>query len=292
VEASRSPKFGPLPEGGSQNHHPGDGPPPQGAPWDSPVEEASFAFLDLEMTGLEVGTDRVIEICIHRVRGLEGETIEARVATVVNPGERRGNLHVHGIGDEAIANAPVFPAIADEVERALQGAIVVAHAAAWDLAFLRDELARAGRADRAPTHAIDTLVLCRRAFHLHSYGLQNVAKALQIPVIRAHRAEDDVQTMRAVWRRLVAELAPKTPRDLWDVRVQERAARQQIVESLEAALAKGEPIEVVYRPARRAPERLTFVVTALVPPHAMGYLLPGRGRRELRVDRILRIEPC
>jgi DNA polymerase-3 subunit epsilon len=275
----------------SPNHHPGDGAPPHGAPWDSPFAEASFAFVDLEMTGLKVGEDRVIEVCIERVRGADPEILEARVATLVHPGERRGNVHVHGIDDAALDAAPAFGDVADEICAALGGAIVVAHAAGWDLAFLRDELGRVNQSSCVPSHAIDTLVLCRRAFHMGGYGLQNVARTLEIPVVRAHRAGDDVATMREIWRRLVKELAPKTPRDLWDVRVQERMPRPQILEKLEAALAKGEAATVVYRPARRGAERLTFVVTALVPPHAMGYLLPGRGRRELRIDRILRIEP-
>lgn len=276
----------------SPNHHPGDGPPPEGAPWDVPMEDAPFAFVDLEMTGLNVEEDRVVEVCVERVRGVQNEIVERTTTSVVHPGERRGNVHVHGIAEDAMAGAPTFEALADEVLSTLDGAIVVAHAAAWDLAFLGAELARIGRAERSPKHAIDTLVLCRRAFHLRSYALPNVARALEIPVLRAHRAADDVATLRAVWRRVVGELAPKTPRDLWEVRVQERMPRPLIVEELQAALAKGEPIGVVYRPAHRAPERLTFVVTALVPPHALGYLLPGRGRRDLRVDRILRIEPA
>ncbi|GAC1354646.1 MAG: hypothetical protein NVSMB47_08020 [Polyangiales bacterium] len=272
----------------SPNHHPGDGPPPAGAPWDSPLGDAPLAFLDLEMTGLRPDEDRVLEVCIERVRG---ETVEARVATLIDPGERRGNEKIHGIGAEALVGAPSFAAVGASILAALDGAIVGAHAAAWDLAFLRAELARVGDGARAPTHAIDTLVLCRRAFHLHSYALQNVAKSFAVPVARAHRADDDVATLRAVWAKLVPALAPKTPRDLWDVRVHERAPRPEIVAALEAAVRTGTPIVVVYRPTGRPPEPITLVPTALVPPHVIGYLLPGRGRRELRLDRILRLEP-
>jgi len=50
-----------------------------------------------------------------------------------------------------------------------------------------------------------------------------------------------------------------------------------------------------YRPSGRATERFAFSITAversLDPPRAMGYLVPGRGRRELRTDRILAVEP-
>ncbi len=279
-----------------KNRSPGGGaakePPPEGPPWDLPIDEAPFAFVDLEMTGLKVGEDRVVEICIERVRGTPtgDERIEGRLATAVNPGERRGAEHVHGLGDAALSAAPTFADLADRIVALLEGAVFVAHGAPWDLAFLHDELARVGRAADAPTYAIDTIIACRRAFHFGSYGLQNVAKSLSIDVARAHRADDDVRTMRGVFARVCAELAPKTPRDLWEVRVGERVPRTEIVSGVEAAIAAGLPVHVVYRPAHRGPERLQMVLTALVPPHAIGYLLPGRGRRELRIDRILRIE--
>src|SRR5690606_3880432 len=154
--------------------------------------------------------------------------------------------------------------------------------------FLRDELARIGRAGDAPTHALDTVILSRRAFHFHGYGLQSLAKELDLGKGPAHRAAGDVATMRALFDRLVTELAPKTPRDLWDVRVGERRPRPEIVAAVEAAIADQAPVTVVYRPAHRGQERLTIVLTGLVPPHAIGYLLPSRGRRELRLDRILR----
>lgn len=267
---------------------PGAGPPPEGPPWDSPIEEVSFAFLDLEMTGLRVGEDRVVEVCIERVRG---GAVEDRLETVVHPGERRGAEHVHGISEQELANAPAMAAIADRIAGLLRGAIAVAHGIAWDLAFLRDELGRLGREADVPSHAVDTIVLARRALHLKSYGLAAVAHALHVPVARAHRAGDDAKTTRLVFERLVPDLAPKTPRDLWEVRIGERAPRAEVVAAVEAAVAAGAPVTVVYRPSHRAAEPLKMVLTALVPPHAIGYLLPSRGRKHLRLDRILRIEP-
>jgi len=57
----------------------------------------------------------------------------------------------------------------------------------------------------------------------------------------------------------------------------------------------GAPVVITYRPARRAPEALSMVLlevrSDLDPPRVVGYQLPGRGRRQLRADRILRVEP-
>jgi len=275
------------PDPNARSRSPGETP-PEGSQWDLPIAEATFAFVDLEMTGLRLGEDRVVEVCFERVR--DRSAID-RVDTVINPGERRGAEHVHGIGEADIVVAPTFAAVADRVAAAMRGAIVVAHGVAWDLAFLRDEMGRLGRADEVPEHALDTVVLARRALHLHSYGLSAVASAMHIQVTRAHRAGDDVTTTRAVFERLVDELHPTTPRDLWEVRIGERAPRPEVIAAVEAAIENKKPVTLVYRPSRRAAEPIRMVLTALVPPHAMGYLLPGRGRKLLRLDRILRVDP-
>ena len=70
-------------------------PPPPGPPWDLEVSGSPLAFVDLEMTGLDVARDRVVEVCIERVVG--SERVEF-LNTLVNPGERLGGAaHIHGI---------------------------------------------------------------------------------------------------------------------------------------------------------------------------------------------------
>jgi DNA polymerase-3 subunit epsilon len=94
---------------------------------------------------------------------------------------------------------------------------------------------------------------------------------------------------------VIAVLAPRTPRDLWHVRVGQRHARPQVMDAAHAALERNAPVTVRYRPAHRAPEELLFQITGirtdLDPPRVLGYLLPSRSRRELRADRILAIDP-
>src|SRR4051812_7461568 len=108
--------------------------PPRGPPWDEPLETAPFAFVDLELTGLQPKVDRILEVCIERVRG---GRVEARVATLVRPDPPvMGNAHVHGIRAEEIESAPTFSALAGSVSDVLAGAIFVAHAAWHDIDFL------------------------------------------------------------------------------------------------------------------------------------------------------------
>jgi DNA polymerase III subunit epsilon len=266
--------------------------PPPGPPWDLPLATAPLAFVDLEMTGLDVENDRVVEVCVDRVAG---GARQGFFCSLVDPGERLGGAaHVHGIDAAQVAGAPRFEAVAPDVARLLGGAIVVAHAASWDVRFLAAEFRRAGRPLQVDFW-LDTLALARRAFAFRSYSLDALCREMQIDRGHAHRAESDVRALRAVFDRCVGVLAPASARDLWEVRVGERRARQAIVEACEAAVEHGAPVVVTYRPARRSPQAMPMVLlevrSDLDPPRVVGYQLPGRGRRQLRADRILRVEP-
>jgi len=275
--------------------------PPSGPPWDLPVVEAPLVFVDLEMTGLDATLDRVVEVCLDRVVG--GRSVGG-ISTLIDPGERVGGAaHVHGLDAAALAGSPRFERVADDILAVLDGAILVAHAAAWDVRFLVAELARAGRAVDPETrpgaqleYYLDTLALARRSFAFQSYSLDSLCRELAIERGQAHRASSDVRALRAVFDRCVAVLAPVSVRDLWEVRVGERRARQAIVDACEAAVKHGAAVTVTYRAARRAPVALDMVLLEVLsdldPPGVVGYQLPGRGRRQLRVDRILRIEPA
>lgn len=267
--------------------------PPRGSPWDDPIDEAPLVFLDLEMTGLRPASDRVIELCAERMRG---DKCEVSLTTLVRPDDGTfGNTHVHGIEEAHLEGAPTFRDVTSALTEVLEGGIVVAHSAAWDVAFLEAEFLRAGIPAQFPFF-LDTLILSRRAFAFPSHALASLCASLGIEQTRAHRAEDDVHALREVFRRIRASLVPETPRDLWHVRIGQKYARPAVLEAALAAVEIGAPVRVRYRPAHRGPEdllfRVTNVRTDLDPPRVIGYLLPSRAQRELRADRILCIDPA
>lgn len=267
-------------------------PPPPGPPWDLPLAEAPLVFVDLEMTGLDPAKDHVVELCLERC---VGDRMEGSLESLVRPPARAGgNADVHGLSEEMLKQAPPFDALADDVQRLLGGAIVVAHAAKWDVAFLRAEMARAKK-PFALEHWIDTLVLSRRAFGLESHSLASLCARFGIDPGRRHRAADDVRALRAVFQKCVEALEPASARDLWHVRVAERHARPNIVEACARAAAGGQTVRIVYRPSHRATCEIVLVVKDFLkdafPPRVIGYEVKSRSRRELRADRILKVEP-
>ncbi len=266
------------------------GEPPEGPPWDAPLDRACVAFVDLEMTGLDVRTDRVIEICIERRRG---GALEDSLDSLVRPEDGRfGNEHIHGISVVDLERAPTFTEVAERVRGLLEGAVLVAHGATYDVAFLQAEFARVGASIALPHH-LDTLTLSRRVFGFKSHALGALAQSLGIDVVQSHRASADVRTLRSIFERVVEQLKPQTLRDLWHVKVGKRIARPSIIEALREAQEAEQPVVVRYRPSGKPPVDLVLMVTAvqweLDPPQVLGYLLPGRGRRELRADRILSV---
>ena len=268
--------------------------PPPGPPWDEPLEKAAFAFLDLEMTGLDVDHDHIVEVCIRRV---VGDVVVGELDTLVRPLDRAGGAaHVHGLDAEVLAGAPSFAEVAPRILELLDGAIPVAHAAEWDLAFLEHELARPPIERNVQfSFWLDTLILSRRAFALPSHSLDALSVSLDLDRGRAHRAGDDVRAMIQLFAKAMVVLSPTSARDLWQVRVAERKARESIVAACLDAAAQGQAVTVSYRPSKKGAQALQMVLTQvrtdLDPPRVLGYLLPGRGRRELRADRILRVEP-
>ncbi|MBK7399974.1 MAG: hypothetical protein IPJ34_27905 [Myxococcales bacterium] len=195
---------------------------------------------------------------------------------------------MHGIAVATLASAPPFASIAAVVE-ILDGAVPVAHAAEWDPRVPARRAERVGPA--GPTHALDTLVVARRAFFQPSYALAALARAFAIDPGTAHRAGDDVRTLRGVYAHVVKELSPSTPRDLWMVRIGENEPRPGVVAACQEAVTRGTPVQVTYRPASSGPKEFGMVMTAVDGPHVHGFMVPSRGRRTLLLARVLRVEP-
>ena len=120
-------------------------------------------IFDTETTGLDSKEDRVIEIgAIELVnRFPSGRTFHH----YINSGGRQ--IHpdaqaVHGISMEALADKPVFAAIADEFVNFIEGAKLIAHNANFDMGFINAELGRLGHPPIADEWVVDTLAIARR----------------------------------------------------------------------------------------------------------------------------------
>lgn len=122
--------------------------------------------LDTETTGLEPEQGhRIIEIgCVEIVnRRKTGRTFHRYLRP--DRAIDRGARDVHGITDEFLLQQPRFPDVVEELLEFLNGAELVIHNAAFDIAFLDAELKRLPgppRQMRALCSITDTLPLARQ----------------------------------------------------------------------------------------------------------------------------------
>jgi DNA polymerase-3 subunit epsilon len=79
---------------------------------DSEIKYGKFVVLDVETTGLDPASNRILEIALATV---ENGTILETWTTRFNPEGPVGKTEIHGITDSDVANAPLFSEKAEEV---------------------------------------------------------------------------------------------------------------------------------------------------------------------------------
>ncbi len=143
--------------------------------------------IDLETTGLDQTTDRIIEIGAVRMR--EGEVLE-EYSTLINPQmpipERTTlltNIHQADVDD-----APLIAAVFNAVEQFIGDAPIIGHSVAFDIAFLSKH------GDFSKNTVLDTYdlasVMLPRA---PRYNLHSLTAQFGIGLEDAHRALDDAR---------------------------------------------------------------------------------------------------
>jgi len=221
-----------------------------------PIADAPLAFVDVETTGLDPWSgDRVCEVGIVRC---QGEVEIDRLARLVNPLRpvSPGAYRINRINPGMLAGAPTFDQIAREVSAALEGCVLVAHNAGFDVGFLARELALAGL-PRPAVQVVDTLSLARRQYRFRHNGLSALSAAFGLAET-PHRALGDALAVRGIFRRIVAEALPAGSRVSALLRLQGRTIDWpaapaepvdppgELAEAIAMALLDGKRLLLVY----------------------------------------------
>ena len=102
-----------------------------------------LAFIDLETTGVNLATDRIIEIAIVKVLPDGKRSVKRKL---INPGMPipKQSSDVHGITDEMVKDAPVFKDVAHELKQMLDGCDIAGYNSnRFDIPLLVEEFLRA-----------------------------------------------------------------------------------------------------------------------------------------------------
>ena len=103
-----------------------------------------LVFFDLETTGTNINTDRIVEICYLKVYPNGNE--EAKTLRI-NPEMHipEASTAIHGIHDEDVADCPTFKEVAKDIARDIEGADIAGfNSNRFDVPVLVEEFLRAG----------------------------------------------------------------------------------------------------------------------------------------------------
>ena len=168
-------------------------------PWD---EEVYWA-LDLETSGLQVDTDRILSVGMVPIRGgviRFGERFASFVRPPDNEGLSTEGLAAHQLIPAEYSGAPPIDGILSKIDRPLREGVVVVHHAPLDIGFLKNAYRRLGR-ERPGLRVLDTIDLLMR-LHLRQHrftphpprvtaALADARQALGLPAHAAHDALGD-----------------------------------------------------------------------------------------------------
>lgn len=158
--------------------------------------EKPLLFFDLETTGVQVGSDHIIEICLLKV--FPDHTVDTRTYRIRPVDQQGKTVHipevttaVHGITDEDVADKPTFSQLADELLQFIADADLAGYNSnKFDVPLLVEEFLRVGK---------DFDLSCRRLLDVqnifHKMEQRTLVAAYKFycgkDLVDAHSAEAD-----------------------------------------------------------------------------------------------------
>jgi len=168
------------------------------------LRDLTYVVFDTETTGLDPAAgDEVIQLGAIRVvkgRLLLDETIDQ----LIDPQRSvpASSVAIHGIAPELLLGQPTILEILPLFQTFAEGAVLVAHNAAFDLRFLNLHQTRTGIVFRQPV--LDTLLLSSIVHPtLGSHSLDAIAERLDIPIVGRHTALGDAIVTAEVLLKLI-----------------------------------------------------------------------------------------
>ena len=164
--------------------------------------ERPIAFIDLETTGINISTDKIVEIAIVKILTDGSKLVKRKLLNPQMP-IPKPSTDIHGITDEMVKDAPTFKQVANEIKQFLEHCDMGGYNSnRFDVPMLIEEFLRIGLDFSVEGRR---MVDVQKVFHLMEQRTLGAAykfycnKALD----GAHSAEVDAT---ATWEILVAQV--------------------------------------------------------------------------------------
>lgn len=176
---------------------------------DTPLDQLTYVVFDTETTGLlPTEGDEIVQIAAVRI--VNGRRVNSEVFdTLVNPGRRipASSTAVHGISEAMVADAPDIAEVGRRFHKFVEGAVLVAHNAPFDMEFLRRKEPLIGANFENPV--LDTVLLSAVVFgqsETHSLDALTHRLGITIPEEARHTAIGDTVATADAFLKLLPAL--------------------------------------------------------------------------------------
>jgi DNA polymerase-3 subunit epsilon len=160
--------------------------------------------MDFVALDFETANEQRSSVCEIGLSFVEKDLVVETRSWLVRPAGNQYsayNVSIHGITPEDTLDKPEFDEIWEELRFLIEGKVVVAHNAAFDMYVLRDVLNLYGL-DYPNINTLCSCTLARKVFPgLLSYSLAPVCDYLDIPLINHHRAGNDSEACAEICMR-------------------------------------------------------------------------------------------
>ncbi|MBS1738375.1 MAG: 3'-5' exonuclease [Bacteroidetes bacterium] len=161
-----------------------------------------IAFIDLETTGINLATDRIIEIAIIKISPDRTRTVKHKLVNPQMPIPKESS-DIHGITDDKVKDAPAFKEVANELKQFIGNSDLSGYNSnRFDIPLLMEEFLRAGIVfEMNDRRMLDVQTI----FHMMEKRTLEAAYKFycQKDLVDAHSAEADAS---ATWEILEAQL--------------------------------------------------------------------------------------
>lgn len=103
-----------------------------------------LAFIDLETTGINLGSDRILEIAIVKITTDGKQQVKRKLINPEIP-IPKASSDIHGITDDMVKSAPTFKQVSNEIKQFIEGCDLAGYNSnRFDIPMLAEEFLRAG----------------------------------------------------------------------------------------------------------------------------------------------------
>lgn len=197
-----------------------------------------FVCIDCETTGLDVNTDRIIEVAVIKFT-MDG--VIERFETLIDPMVEipKSSIEIHNITQEMVQGKPKVEEVLPEVLKMIGRHIIIGHGVKFDVDMIANAADRAGIQTTLRNNLlIDTLRLARMYGESPTNSLEQLRKHFNIEEEGAHRAMSDVLVNIDVFKYLSKKF--KTISQIFDA-----LSKPVLLKNMPLGKHKGRPMKEV-----------------------------------------------